>query len=149
MDTRKVTSETRAAYWMQVVGEYQKSNQSVSAFCAQRGMKPDELYYRLRKLHKEIDHGQRVLTAASAPVPQGWIKLTGDAQSIAVESVSRVSSAWIVINGCWIEVFDNTSPELLLRVVKAVSQACCALAINPHIFAADIRICENRSMDCA
>jgi len=68
MNTSKVTSEFRAAQWMQIIKDRQESGMNVKNFCLARGISRDAYFYWQHKLRKAACNSMTKAGEISAPV---------------------------------------------------------------------------------
>ena len=110
MDMQKVTSEYRMTKWMQIIKERQAGSQTIDEFCKERDLSRHSYFYWQRKLRKAAC---TELARAQEPVnypPEGWIRLNPQEKEKEVLKVE--------INGCCINIYENTNPELLKHVCR-------------------------------
>lgn len=110
MNTSKVTSEFRAAQWMQIIKDRQESGMNVKNFCLARGISRDAYFYWQTKLRKAACSGMTKTGEINAPVPKGWMQLS--------DTGGPKTSLNIEVSGCRITVDNNTDPELLKNVCR-------------------------------
>jgi len=110
MNTSKVTSEFRAAQWMQIIQDRQASGMNVINFCLDRGISRDAYFYWQRKLRESACVKLSSSLEIPETTPSGWLQL-----SDAEESKSTLA---IEISGCQITVDHKTDPELLKSICR-------------------------------
>jgi len=103
--------QERRLQWEKRIAAYKASGQSVREWCAANGVKPNRLWYWLR----------RTRTEDAEPRATRWlsVSVTGQAgeEREGRELLVRVGKAGI-------EVRQGFDPELLAAVVRVLSEAC-------------------------
>jgi len=124
MDTKEVTMEFRLTQWAQVMQDRVASGQSITAYCAQRGIGIHRYFYWQRKL-RETATQQLVAVAEpgkmrQAHVPSGW------AQACVIEERASEQAGGLTlrVGGAEIEVRQGFDEALLATVCRALSQSC-------------------------
>jgi hypothetical protein len=110
MNTSRVTSEYRAAQWMQILQERQTSGYTIKDFCKDRGISRDAYFYWQHKLRNAVCNGLSKTGEIQTAAPRGWLQL-----SDANETKPTLE---IDISGCRITVDLKTDPELLKNVCR-------------------------------
>ena len=64
-------ASTRSDYWRDLIQQQATSGQSVSAFCAQRGLTEQSLYYWKKRVSKEVPVRFALVTTGGAAGTQG------------------------------------------------------------------------------
>jgi|SRR3954470_16114582 hypothetical protein len=64
-------ASTRSDYWRDLIQQQAASGQSVSAFCAQRGLTEQSLYYWKKRLNKEVPVSFALVTTNGSARTQG------------------------------------------------------------------------------
>lgn len=111
MSTRKMTSEYRAAQWMQIIQDRQASGYTVKDYCKEKGISRDSYFYWQNKLRNSAAENMRERNQLQGRAPRGWLQLAGD-------NKAAIGTINIEINGCKISVDNNTDPELLKNVCR-------------------------------
>ena len=105
---------------------------SVKAFCYERNLKQNQFYYRQKQLRElvvdELPKAVALATQATE-IAAGWVQLTPETSASSTlsrndERNAYEESTWITANGWWIEVYEDTSPALLSKILKAVKEVC-------------------------
>lgn len=92
--------------WEVRVASYRSSGLSAAKWCATNGVKPHQLWYRLKQERATFSGGASAVT---------WLRA----------SVGGFDSGLCVrVGGAIIEVKPGFDPDLLLGVVRALSAAC-------------------------
>ncbi|MBE3519516.1 MAG: helix-turn-helix domain-containing protein [Firmicutes bacterium] len=107
----KAEQQARRQQWQQWIAEYRASGLSAREWCASRGVKPDRLWYWLRRFRTEEESG----STKWLPVDLSGVETKGQPEGGCL--VVRVGKAAV-------EVRPGFDPELLLAVVRVLSAAC-------------------------
>jgi hypothetical protein len=59
-------ANTRSDYWRDLIQQQAASGQSVSAFCAQRGLTEQSLYYWRKRMNKEVPVSFALVTTSGS-----------------------------------------------------------------------------------
>ena len=110
MDTNKVTSEYRAAQWLQIIRDRQESGMNIKNYCLSNGISRDSYFYWQSKLRKSACNDLSKTGELQTPVPKGWMQLTDTNQT--------KGSLDIEVSGYRITVNHKTDPELLKNVCR-------------------------------
>ena len=106
----KAEQQQRRQEWEKRIAEYQASGQSVREWCAANGVKPNRLWYWLRRTRKSLE------TKSTTWVP---VELS------SVFPGERASNGLVVkVGKANIEVRPGFDPELLSIVVRVLSGIC-------------------------
>jgi len=97
-----MTQEERRKMWASRLAEYRSSDQSVSQWCQQHGVKEQQMWYWLKK-------------ERGAKAPTEWLP---------VDLGEEVGSVTLRIAHVNIEVGRGFDQELLLSVIRALSALC-------------------------
>ena len=116
MNTREIATEYRLTHWAQKMHERRERGLSITAYCKQQGFHENVYYYWQRKLREAActDFVERTTSAGTGLVPNGWTQL-----SVAAPESARPALA-IEINSYRVEVTNETDPELLAKVCRAL-----------------------------
>lgn len=114
MDTRKVATEYRMAQWAQTLGARQNSGQSIEAFCEASGISRNTYFYWQRKLREAACTELASRSEGENAVPNGWARLTAGKTMDSVEGIT------IEVSGCRVLATEDTNPELLAKVCRAL-----------------------------
>ena len=110
MDMQKVTSDYRMSQWAKIIKERQEGGKKVDEFCKERGLNRNAFYYWQRKLRKVVCTEISKTNESAICMPDGWIRLSSPEQEKETISVE--------ISGCYINVGNDTDPELLKKVCR-------------------------------
>jgi hypothetical protein len=99
-----MSKEELHSIWSARVAEYKESGQSVSAWCAEQGLKAHQMRYWLRKDREPIEQ------------PMEWLPLDLSDNS---ESTVTIRVGQVVV-----DVHPGFDPKLLLSVVKTLLALC-------------------------
>jgi transposase-like protein len=127
MDTHKATNKLRAAHWTRVLQEHAQGKESVKEFCEARGFAPNTYYYWQRKLRETMLQGMSEQQFGMSTVPSGWLRLetsSADAKAEGENAPRDGSSLCVAIDGFRIEIDERTSPELLMKTLRAIKAVC-------------------------
>ncbi len=108
MNTREITENYRTSQWLEVIKDRQNSGLSVKDYCERAGIKRNKYYYWQRKIREAAYQETLEETKLPTVLPNGWAQL--------VPSIAQKESLSIQVNGCHIEVDNNTDLELLKRI---------------------------------
>mgnify|MGYP005846052641 CR=1 FL=1 len=103
--------QERRLQWEKRIAEYRSSGQSVREWCAANGLDPNRLWYWLR----------RTRTEDAEPQATRWlpVEVTGRA-----DGGGQAAGLLVRVGKAGIEVRPGFDPELLVAVVRALSEAC-------------------------
>lgn len=114
MDMQRVAEQFRLSNWSETVKERITSGQTVSDFCAEKGISKTTYYYRQKKVREaacaEILSDQN---HENKLVPSGWVQL----ETVADRAEASVT---LEVNGCRITATAKTDLELLAKVCRAL-----------------------------
>ena len=103
--------QERRFQWKKRIADYKSSGQSVREGCAANGLDPNRLWYWLRRLKTEDAE-----TKSTRWLP---VEVTG----LSVEG-GQAGGLLVRVGKAGIEVRQGFDPELLVAVVRALSEAC-------------------------
>lgn len=114
MDTRKVATEYRMTQWAQRLQARQCSGESIEAFCEASGISRNTYFYWQRKLREAACTELANRSEGENGVPNGWARLTSGKAKGAAEGIT------IEVGGCRVMATEDTDPELLAKVCRAL-----------------------------
>lgn len=116
MNTRDIAAEYRLAHWAQVLRTRTDKGLSVRAYCEETGIRENTYFYWQRKLREVACSGIQPTgtTEENSLVPKGWTSLC------VRESPERTKGLTVEVEGCHIVVNQDTDPELLTKVCRAL-----------------------------
>lgn len=106
-----MTRAERRQQWHHFITAYKSSGQSVREWCAANGVDPNRLWYWLRRTKTE-DAGSKATRWLS-------VDMTGQA-----DEERQARGLLVRVGKAGIEVRQGFDPELLVAVVRALSEAC-------------------------
>jgi putative transposase len=116
MNTKKMTTEWRMAYWAGKIKERAESGQSIKEYCQTAGIQRNSYFYWQRKLReaasKEIAAKKSQNKSKEITVPSGW------AVCKAAEHKTNEGKVYIQIGKCRVEAAGETDTELLTKVCR-------------------------------
>lgn len=114
MDARKVTTEYRMNQWSKVIQRCMESRQTITDFCEDEGIKKHQYFYWQKKLREAAGTDLSATDNSTSIFPSGWLRLNPSDTQGSNKSLS------IEINGCYLNVNDNTDTELLKKVCRTL-----------------------------
>jgi len=114
MNTQKIATRFRLSGWCEAVKEQVASGQSIAAFCRENGIHTSTYYYRQRKV-REAACAELVKVQTENAVPSGWAHLAESLPEAVTENLLTIE-----VSGCRITVNNQTDPELLCKVCRAL-----------------------------
>ena len=116
MTTKEMTYQYRLAQWSRLAKERAELGLSIRAYCAMKGYAENTYFYWQRRLRQAAcdEITERSIGTETGLVPSGWTHLS------VAESAPKEASVRVEINGCRIEVTDDTDPELLAKVCRTL-----------------------------
>lgn len=113
IDTRKIATEYRLTQWAGIVQTRQSRGQSIKDFCAAEGISKNMYFYWQRKLRETAcsEHVRQKSITENELVPSGWAR---------IEPQGTKTSLTVEVGGCQVTVSDDTNPELLVKVCRAL-----------------------------
>ena len=114
MDTRKIAKEYRLSQWAQIIQARSESGKSIKEFCEGTGISKNSYFYWQRKLRKTAYEELTKTDEAPETIPDRWIRLKPAEPQYSDDGIS------IEINGCHINVKENTDLELLKSVCSVL-----------------------------
>lgn len=103
--------QERRLQWEKRIADYKSSGQSVREWCSANGVKPNRLWYWLRRMRTEDAE-----TKSTRWLPVEVISQPGEG--------GQAGGLLIRVGKAGIEVRQGFDPELLVAVVRALSEAC-------------------------
>lgn len=128
--TSLVAESVRLKQWSQQIRECQNrpADLTIDDWCRQQGITKANYYYRLRRVRQAIlnysaeenSNRKQIPDFVELPVPAGRLS-----PAIPKEQTMPKKSAAVIRgnNGITIDVFPETSPELLRALVRALAHA--------------------------
>ena len=127
------TQEFRLEQWKGIIQDRINSGLMVDEYCKLHNLSRNSYFYWLRKIKMDILKKQ-ALNVSSEEIPQEesvfveicpsqTLQLMSDSHTVAKDSMgqsSLKSQVMVLVDGVSIAVSDNTSDELLARVLKVV-----------------------------
>jgi len=104
--------QERRLQWEKRIAAYKASGQSVREWCAANGVKPNRLWYWLRRTRTEDVEAVR----STRWLPVEVTGLSGEG--------GQASGLLVRVGKAGIEVKQGFDPEMLVAVVRALSEAC-------------------------
>ena len=112
-------AELKAQLWVSIIMECKISGQSVPQWCNEYGINEKQYWYYHRKLHnhlaQEVGNHMDVLPVTLPP--------SSDVTFQELKKPIRHGSAHIQLGNHQIEIDEDISDELLLKIIQAVSHA--------------------------
>jgi transposase-like protein len=102
-----MTRNESRAHWQRRLAEQQASGLSVSAWCAQQGIRRKQYYYWRQQCHQPAQHD---------PTPQ-WLPVA------ITEPAPAVSALTLQVGAVRIEVMPGFDPAVLAAVVRVLEGA--------------------------
>lgn len=132
-ETSLVAERVRLQQWVDLIKECQSrpTDMNVETWCSQHGITEANYYYRLRRVRQAIlnlapnsdPEQDRNSCFVELPAPT----ILSDIQQSAVTSQEsksfNVAAVVHGVNGVSVDVFPNTSPEMLRSIVEALTHA--------------------------
>lgn len=123
----KITHEVRAARWRDIVSRCQSrpAGQSISSWLAENGIPEKTYYYWQRKIRHEaydLAKSNALATISDQSTAVSFAEIP--AAAAAGDSTGFYPDAVIRIGNATVAVSNNTSAELLGRIMEAVNHAC-------------------------
>lgn len=115
-----MTRAEKRKEWENIVDQYQSSNESVEKWCATNNIKPDRLWYWLRKLRTGVDTGKHTTKNTALVQSNRWLPVEV-CEHLRVEQSDTVT---IKIGKARIEVKPGFESVLLSQVVRVLTASC-------------------------
>jgi hypothetical protein len=134
-ETSQVAARLRKQNWITLIRDCQSrpKNMKLVTWCEQNGVTKDKYYYWMHKLRQECLDEYRceedrsdAIPAANAIVPvpaslMGYPEAPA-CQTVTVSDKEKDTFVDLSANGINIHVTDNTSSELLMKVLEVISR---------------------------
>jgi len=117
MNTRKITADYRLSQWTHLLQERSACGESIKDFCHRHGVSRHAYFYWQRKLRAAVCEELAVQSSDNL-LPAGWAVCAEESVSVQSPTVT------IEIGKCRVAVDADTSPEILEKVCRVLTELC-------------------------